>query len=1140
MLKSIRDYFNQFSNRVSKTNILESKSILQAIFILKSYKTLEHKKRSDNELNDILFRIFSNAGINYPERAIADIIRYYKENPPVTSNDFPYNKFNKPYIQNADYNLLKFITAILNNEDFSIEEKLNLSILIEFCRVAYVSENSLYRFENLFENIPDNFHIPLCAARIWASMKYKNLAVTLKLVGELLEKGAKISETINNEFELLLKFIFEHYDVKDFSDDFYSGLINYNKISQDTSGRSFDSDLGTFFGNQLFTLEHRRSYRPMWNTKNNTLFKDIEWSDNNTLTFANLVTKMKLFMFLDSNVLKNLISKLANTKNDEVVKVISNYYEKQTRKNEELTLGVRNYFRKSHQSISIFNKLNSGFRCVGIPRNHSPYHGLHPDQVRPFFTLISQVANVDIIKFHKVDKIYHVRFRVNENLYDLNTGDGFSFDFINSFNEVLLKEKVPYQLVVLTQNTHASNINRVGYGNSVTIFNEEEYVKLKDEIKSDNIAGWAPPSAKMEYFISHISELKKIAAKPNLDKIDITSDPKFFTLKTEIDKLEPIEAWAKLLEHLMKCPLNSKPGKKWLSESQQLVDEVGTENFIKGALSLHSGMLKGNEWFQDDEKLCGMRGLCHILRFSPHKDSLFILKNIIERSYRKVPGGPLNAKLGNIGMESLAKIGTIEAYGVLGTMLAKTKYSVFQRAIKSRMKKFTALLKEYSADDLEDIVVPDFGIHNNVKSVPLGDYNAVISIKPDGISCVWEKDGKTTKSPPKTIKDNFPLELKSVKADVKSIKEEFLAQSKRLEGTYFGERIWSKENWETYILNHNLMSILANRLVWNKVADPSKSFTIQKDKLIDSNGENIVLKEGDEIQLWHPAIASLNNVLAWRDYFFDNQIKQPFKQAFREVYLLTPAEELTDDHSNRFNGHYLRGNTLYSLGKTRQWKMSYEDAPWFKFPNRHMIATLHITSGRILYDNCVTGAISFQESETEVKRFGWYGVPKKSLKDVPPILLSEIMRDVDLFVAISGLAYDPMFNVNGSQDLMGYWQEAAFGKRSNTPLSEIRKDLLQRLLPKTKVKKAFGFDGNFLTIQGKKNSYKINLGSSNIQIQPQDKYLCIVPGTSTKNLAKRIWLPFDGGDVTLMTIISKAFLLFDDDKITDPSIVRQL
>ncbi len=59
-------------------------------------------------------------------------------------------------------------------------------------------------------------------------------------------------------------------------------------------------------------------------------------------------------------------------------------------------------------------------------------------------------------------------------------------------------------------------------------------------------------------------------------------------------------------------------------------------------------------------------------------------------------------------------------------------------------------------------------------------------------------------------------------------------------------------------------------------------------------------------------------------------------------------------------------------------------------------------------------------------------------------------------------------------------------------------------------------------------------------MEPNDQYLCIVPSRAAGALAReKLLLPFEG-DPTLAVILSKAFLLADDRKITDPTITRQL
>jgi hypothetical protein len=158
------------------------------------------------------------------------------------------------------------------------------------------------------------------------------------------------------------------------------------------------------------------------------------------------------------------------------------------------------------------------------------------------------------------------------------------------------------------------------------------------------------------------------------------------------------------------------------------------------------------------------------------------------------------------------------------------------------------------------------------------------------------------------------------------------------------------------------------------------------------------------------------------------------------------------------------------------------------------------------------------------------------LENVPRLVFSEVMRDVDLFVGVGSVANNPQWNDGGPRGThRDYWWETSFGELGQTGAG--RKDLLSRLLPRLKIADVCELADKYLTVRGKIRTYKIHLGSGNILMEPNDQYLCIVPGG--RSAASDVGLPFEG-DRTLAIILSKAFLLAEDEKITDPSIVSQI
>ena len=93
------------------------------------------------------------------------------------------------------------------------------------------------------------------------------------------------------------------------------------------------------------------------------------------------------------------------------------------------------------------------------------------------------------------------------------------------------------------------------------------------------------------------------------------------------------------------------------------------------------------------------------------------------------------------------------------------------------------------------------------------------------------------------------------------------------------------------------------------------------------------------------------------------------------------------------------------------------------------------------------------------------------------------------------------------------------------------------LLPGLAIASRCRLEERYLVVEGKVRTYRIHLGSANIQMEPDSRYLCIVP--DRQGGRGRVRLPFEG-DETLSIILSKALMLADDDKIKDASIQSQI
>jgi hypothetical protein len=387
--------------------------------------------------------------------------------------------------------------------------------------------------------------------------------------------------------------------------------------------------------------------------------------------------------------------------------------------------------------------------------------------------------------------------------------------------------------------------------------------------------------------------------------------------------------------------------------------------------------------------------------------------------------------------------------------------------------------------------------------------------------------GRTTATAPAAIRE----ELAEVKAAVKELRKTLAGERARMEALFSADRSWPYEEWCRYYRDHPLTGSISRGLIW---------------EFEDGDGAWAAVAPGAEpgagpvrVRLWQPVRAPADETARWREHLVAAELRQPFKQAFREVYLLTPAEEVTGGYSHRFAGHIVRYQQLYALLKERGWQANYlsthdggyEGNARKEFGEGQWRVRFHHEPAdddfRYSPELAATDQVRFERRNGRQWRAAL-------LAEVPPQVFSEAMRDVDLFVAVTSIASDPTWSDGGRERHTAYWQRAAF--EHLTASAEVRREALERILPRLRLAKHCTLEGRYLTVRGTLATYRIHLGSANVLMEPSGGYLCIVQARSGS--AGRVFLPFE--DERLSLILSKAALLAADTKITDPSILAQI
>ena len=632
--------------------------------------------------------------------------------------------------------------------------------------------------------------------------------------------------------------------------------------------------------------------------------------------------------------------------------------------------------------------------------------------------------------------------------------------------------------------------------------------------------------------------------------------------------------WHALLLHARSLR-ESTASKKWQAEAVNVTARIGQAEVLDAARRwLALGPTPGETTIQAPEAEANyQKGFVWVLGALGDASIAPDIADFAFGCFRKIPMiGAVSHRVGNACVNALAAMPGLDGVAQLSRLAGKVKYDVARRLIEKAMNE-AAERNQVSRDDLEAMAVPTFGLVKlgaaaGVRMERVGDCEASLTIGREGASLIWSREGKALKSAPGNAKEEHAEVLKDLNRSVKELDGQIAAQRSRLERQLTSEGTCSFERWRPWYLDHPLVSHFSTRLIWEfEEGGETRTAIPWQGNLVDWAGRAAQPSNQARVRMWHPIRSDVQTILSWRCWLEDHQVRQPFKQAHREVYLLTDAERETETYSNRFASHIIRQHQFASLCRERGWKFKVmgdwdsHNTPSLDLTQYNLQARFDVespeaeddesTTAHGIYLAISTGRVDFvkleaaQPDKAEPGPFGltlprkFRGLRRRAalrLEDVPALVFSEVMRDCDLFVGVTSIGTDPAWERDHPDDPhLPYWQQFAFGDL--TSAAENRRVVLESLLPKLAIRDRCRLDGRFLVVRGDLHEYRIHMGSGNVLMEPGSRYLCIVqgPGDTAANLP----LPFEG-DRILGVVLSKALLLMNDTKIKDPTIARQL
>ena len=203
----------------------------------------------------------------------------------------------------------------------------------------------------------------------------------------------------------------------------------------------------------------------------------------------------------------------------------------------------------------------------------------------------------------------------------------------------------------------------------------------------------------------------------------------------------------------------------------------------------------------------------------------------------------------------------------------------------------------------------DFGFDEQSKRVfDLGTTTIEATISPElTLSLVNTATGKAVRSiPKKGVAPDVQKKAADELADMKAtLKKAAKLKNDQLFQDYLDSTETQGDEWKARYTKNPFLSAIARILVWSQ---DGKTFTLVNGKATDAHGRELSITE-KPIKLAHTMEMEKEDIEAWRTYFTDNKLKQPFIQIWE------PVIDKSFVSDNRYKDCYIRSFYLKNQEK---------------------------------------------------------------------------------------------------------------------------------------------------------------------------------------------------------------------------------
>ena len=353
------------------------------------------------------------------------------------------------------------------------------------------------------------------------------------------------------------------------------------------------------------------------------------------------------------------------------------------------------------------------------------------------------------------------------------------------------------------------------------------------------------------------------------------------------------------------------------------------------------------------------------------------------------------------------------------------------------------------------------------------------------------KGDKTLKSIPDKYKKN--KEVEALKDSKTYLTKQYSRTRLSLEQAMLSQTLFTAAELAK-ILEHPVVKAMLSKLVLFNPETQASGFW-QDGKLLSAEGTLTPLKATDKLLIAHPS--HLFYAVQWdlyQKYLFDKEIKQPFKQVFRELYIPTKDELETSNRSERYQGHQVQPQKTVALLRGRGWTVNYEEGLQKVYHKEGFRATIYAAADWYTPSDVEAPTLEY------VVFYNLKDGKEVPMKEINPVIFSEVMRDVDLVVSVAHVGgVDPEASHSTMQMRGALARESArLFKLTNVEVKE-----------------------RYILVKTEHGDYSLHLGSG--MISRGGLQINVVAVQSQHR--GRVFLPFVDDDPKTAEIISKMKLL---------------